>query len=55
MEKVLVKDSAIAEMLGAVYIYTHTHTHTHTCILNNDKRAGLNTALKVMDKKENQV
>ena len=25
MEKVLVKDSAIAEMLGAV----HTHTHTH--------------------------
>ena len=50
MEKVLVKDSAIAEMLGAV----HTHTHTHTCILNNDKRAGLNTALKVMDKKENQ-
>lgn len=49
MEKVLVKDSAIAEMLGAV------HTHTHTCILNNDKRAGLNTALKVMDKKENQV
>lgn len=53
MEKVLVKDSAIAEMLGAVY--THTHTHTHTCILNNDKRAGLNTALKVMDKKENQV
>ena len=48
MEKVLVKDSAIAEMLGAV------HTHTHTCILNNDKRAGLNTALKVMDKKENQ-
>ncbi len=53
MEKVLVKDSAIAEMLGAVH--THTHTHTHTCILNNDKRAGLNTALKVMDKKENQV
>ena len=52
MEKVLVKDSAIAEMLGAVH--THTHTHTHTCILNNDKRAGLNTALKVMDKKENQ-
>lgn len=49
MEKVLVKDSAIAEMLGAV------HTHTHTCILNNNKRAGLNTALKVMDKKENQV
>ena len=29
MEKVLVKDSAIAEMLGAVHTHTHTHTHTH--------------------------
>lgn len=50
MEKILVKNSTIAEMLGAVY----THTHTHICILNNNKRAGVNTALKVMDKKENQ-
>lgn len=50
MEKILVKNSTIAEMLGAV----HTYTHTHTCILNNNKRAGVNTALKVMDKKENQ-
>ena len=48
MEKILVKNSTIAEMLGAV------HTHTHTCILNNNKRAGVNTALKVIDKKENQ-
>ena len=48
MENVLVKNSAIAEMLGAV------HTHTHTCILNNNKRAGIATTLKVMDKKENQ-
>ena len=53
MEKVLVNYREISESLGAVH--THTHTHTHTCILNNDKRAGLNTALKVMDKKENQV
>ena len=52
MKKMLVKNSTIAEMLGAVH--THTHTHTHTCILNNNKRAGVNTALKVMDKKENQ-
>ena len=50
MEKVLVKNSTTAVTLGAV----HTHTHTHTCILNNKKRAGVNTALKVMDKKENQ-
>ena len=28
MEKILVKNSTIAEMLGAV----HTHTHTHTRI-----------------------
>ncbi len=28
MEKILVKNSTIAEMLGAV----HTHTHTHTDI-----------------------
>lgn len=48
MEKVLVKNSTTAVTLGAV------HTHTHTCILNNKKRAGVNTALKVMDKKENQ-
>lgn len=48
MEKILVKNSTIAEMLGAVYIYTYT------CILNNNKRAGVNTALKVIDKKENQ-
>ena len=48
MEKILEKNSAIAEILGAV------HTHTHTCILNNNKRAGRNSALKVMDKKENQ-
>ena len=45
MEKILVKNSTIAEMLGAVYIYTYT------CILNNNKRAGVNTALKVIDKK----
>ena len=44
------RKSKNAEMLGAV----HTHTHTHTCILNNNKRAGVNTALKAMDKKENQ-
>ncbi len=50
MEKILAKNSTIAEMLGAV----HTHTHTHTCILNNNKRAGRNSALEVMDKKENQ-
>lgn len=48
MKKILVKNSTIAEMLGAV------HTHTHMCVLNNNKRAGVNTALKVMDKKENQ-
>ena len=29
MEKVLVKDSAIAEMLGAVHTHTHTHTHMY--------------------------
>ena len=46
------RKSKNAEMLGAVH--THTHTHTHTCILNNNKRAGVNTALKAMDKKENQ-
>ncbi len=46
MEKILAKNSTIAEMLGAV--------HTHTCILNNNKRAGRNSALEVMDKKENQ-
>ena len=50
MKKILVKNSTIAEMLGAV----HTHTHTHMCVLNNNKRAGVNTALKVMDKKESQ-
>lgn len=50
MEKILVKNSTIAEMLGAVYIYIYTYT----CILNNNKRAGVNTALKVIDKKENQ-
>ena len=32
MEKILVKNSTIAEMLGAV------HTHTHGYILNNKKR-----------------
>ena len=42
------RKSKNTEMLGAV------HTHTHTCILNNNKRAGVNTALKAMDKKENQ-
>ena len=46
MEKVIVKNSANAVMLGTIY--------THTGILNNKKRAGVNTALKVMDKKENQ-
>jgi len=52
MEKILVKNSTIAEMLGAVH--THTHTHTHGYILNNKKRAVIATTLKVMDKKENQ-
>ena len=28
MEKILVKNSTIAEMLGAVHTHTHTHTHT---------------------------
>lgn len=28
--------------------------HTHIAILNNKKRAGVNSALKVMDKKESQ-
>ncbi len=46
MEKILVKNSTIAEMLGAV--------HTHGYILNNKKRAVIATTLKVMDKKENQ-
>ena len=50
MEKILLKNSTIAEMLGAV----HTHTHTHGYILNNKKRAVIATTLKVMDKKENQ-
>ena len=27
MEKILVKNSTIAEMLGAVYIHTHTHMY----------------------------
>ena len=48
MEKILVKNSTISEMLGAV------HTHTHGYILNNKKRAVIATTLKVMDKKENQ-
>ena len=48
MEKVIVKNSANTVTLGTIY------THTHTGILNNNKRAGVNTALKVMDKKENQ-
>ena len=52
MEKILVKNSTIAEMLGAVH--THTLTHTHGYILNNKKRAVIATTLKVMDKKENQ-
>lgn len=34
MEKILVKNSTIAEMLGAV----HTHTHTHTRIYFNNKK-----------------
>ena len=29
MEKILEKNSAIAEMLGAVHTHTHTHTHMY--------------------------
>lgn len=36
MEKILVKNSTIAEMLGAV----HTHTHTHTQVVLNNKKIG---------------
>ena len=50
MEKVIVKNSVNAVTLGTVYIYIYIYT----CILNNNKRAGVNTALKLMDKKENQ-
>ena len=50
MEKTLMKNSANVVMLGAVH--THTHTQVFLNNLNNNKRAGTNSALKVINKKE---
>ena len=54
MEKTLMKNSTNVVTLGAVHTHTHTHTHTQVFLnnLNNNKRAGINSALKVINKKE---
>ena len=47
------KDIKKAEPENVGAVHTHTHTHTHTSSLNQrKKRAGRNSALKVMNKKK---
>ena len=52
MEKTLMKNSTNVVTLGAVHTHTYTHTQVFLNNLNNNKRAGTNSALKVINKKE---
>lgn len=49
VNKIIIKNSKNAVMLGAVHTHTHTHRYSY---LNN--RAEILSALKVMGKKESQ-